>query len=103
MQLHADVSNVPISITRETESPALGAAMLAAVGAGVYPDVQAAAAGMVHVERTIEPDQGRHQQYGFYMDRYTELYPLVKDLMHQVTGQVAGTTAAAEESRDRHG
>jgi ribulose kinase len=37
MQLHADVSNVPISITRETESPALGAAMLAAVGPGSTP------------------------------------------------------------------
>ena len=49
--------------------------MLAAVGAGIHPDLQAAAAEMVHVERTIEPDQGRHQQYAFFMDRYTELYP----------------------------
>ena len=90
MQLHADVSNVPISITREPEGPALGAAMLAAVGAGIYPDLATAAAEMVHVERTIEPDQGRHQQYAFFMDRYTELYPQVKDVMHQVTRHVAG-------------
>jgi FGGY-family pentulose kinase len=94
MQAHADVSNVPISITRETEGPALGAAMLAAVGAGIYPDLQAAAAAMVHVERTIEPDQGRHQQYAFYMDRYTELYPLVKDIMHETTRHVAGASGA---------
>jgi ribulose kinase len=90
MQLHADVSNVPISITREPEGPALGAAMLAAVGAGIYPDLPTAAAEMVHVERTIDPDQDRHEQYAFFMDRYTELYPQVKDVMHQVTRHVAG-------------
>ena len=55
-----------------------------------HPDIPTAAAEMVHVERTIEPDQGRHQQYAFFMDRYTELYPLVKDVMHQVTRHVAG-------------
>jgi FGGY-family pentulose kinase len=94
LQLHADVSNVPISITRETESPALGAAMLAAVGAGLHPDVATAAAEMVHVERTIEPDPDRHEQYGFYMDRYTELYPQVKDVMHQVARHVGGDADA---------
>jgi ribulose kinase len=44
MQLHADVANVPISITREPEAPALGAAVLAAVGAGIHPDLQTAGA-----------------------------------------------------------
>jgi hypothetical protein len=24
---------------------------------------------MVHVERTIEPDKARHEEYGFFMDR----------------------------------
>jgi FGGY-family pentulose kinase len=95
MQLHADISNVPVSIPREPEGPVLGAAMLAAVGAGLHPDLQTAAAEMVHTERTIEPDQGRHQEYGFYMDRYTELYPATKDVMHQVTSHVAGSGDAA--------
>jgi FGGY-family pentulose kinase len=90
MQLHADISNVPVSIPREPEGPVLGAAMLAAVGAGVHPDIATAAAEMVHVERTIEPDQGRHQEYAFYMDRYTELYPATRDVMHQVADHVAG-------------
>src|SRR5215217_1820829 len=95
MQLHADVSNVPVSIPREPEGPVLGAAMLAAVGAGIYPDLATAATEMVHVERTVEPDQGRHEQYGFFMDRYTELYPATRDVMHQVTSHVAGAGKAA--------
>jgi FGGY-family pentulose kinase len=89
MQMHADVSNVPISLTRESEAPVLGSAMLAAVGAGIYPSVQAAAERMVHVERTIEPDPARHEEYRFYLDRYLETYPRMKDLMHQTTRHVA--------------
>jgi FGGY-family pentulose kinase len=95
MQLHADVADVPVSIPREPEGPVLGAAMLAAVGAGIHPDLQTAAAEMVHVERTVDPDPGRHQEYGFYMDRYTELYPATRDVMHQVAGHVAGAGEAA--------
>jgi sugar (pentulose or hexulose) kinase len=45
---------------------------------------------MVHVERTIDPDRDRHEQYRFYMDRYTELYPQVKDVMHQMARHVGG-------------
>jgi FGGY-family pentulose kinase len=82
MQMHADVSNVPISFTRHSEGPALGAAMLAAVGAEIYPDVPTAAEHMVHVERTIEPDKARHEEYRFFMDKYVETYPRMKDLMH---------------------
>ena len=96
VQLHADVANVPVSIPREPEGPVLGAAMLAAVGAGVHPDLQSAAAEMVHVERTIEPDPGRHAEYAFYVDRYSELYPATKDVMHKVTGHVAGPAGTAD-------
>ena len=70
--------------------------MLAAVGAGIHPDLATAAAEMVHVERTIEPDQGRHQEYAFFMDRYTELYPATRDVVHRVTGHVAGAGGAPD-------
>jgi FGGY-family pentulose kinase len=89
MQMHADVSNIPISLTRVGEGPALGSAMLAAVGAGIYPDIQAAAASMVHADRLIEPDQARHEEYQFYVERYIETYPLMKDLMHKTVAHVA--------------
>ena len=96
MQMHADVANVPISLTRETEGPVLGSAMLAAVGAGIYPSIQAAAEQMVHVERTIEPDQDRHEEYRFYLDRYIESYQRMMDVMHKTTRHVAGAAAAAQ-------
>jgi len=90
MQMHADVSNVPVTLTKVSEAPVLGGAMLAAVGAGVYEDVGEAADAMVHAERTIEPDAGRHEEYRFYLDRYIETYPQMKGLMHEMSRHVAG-------------
>lgn len=90
MQMHADVSNLPLSITRSGDvAPVLGSAMLAAVGAGVHPDIQTAAREMVHVERTIEPDADAHEQYQFYLDRYVRAYEQMRDLMHETARHVA--------------
>ncbi len=90
MQMHADVSNVPISFTRVGDAPTLGSAMLAAVGAGIYPDIQTAAQNMVHVERQIEPDAARHEEYQFYVDKYVETYPRMKELMHDMVRHISG-------------
>jgi FGGY-family pentulose kinase len=98
MQMHADVSNVPISFTRVGEGPVLGSAMLGAVGAGIYPDIPGAAESMVQIERTIEPDQARHEEYNFWADRYIEMYPHIKDVMHRMVRRVSerGAPATAE-------
>jgi len=90
MQAHADVSNVPISFTRVGDAPGLGSAILAAVGAGIYPDIQTAAHSMVHVERQIEPDQSRHDEYRFFVDKYAQTYPKLKELVHETVRHVAG-------------
>jgi ribulose kinase len=95
MQMHADVSNLPVSFTRVPEAPTLGSAILGAVGAGLYPDIQTAAENMVHVESQIQPDQATHEAYKFYVDRYIETYPRMKDLMHEVSHHVA------EQDRER--
>lgn len=42
MQTMADVLNMPIKVAKSEQTPALGAAMLAATASGVYPDVVAA-------------------------------------------------------------
>ena len=90
MQIHADVSNVPISFTKVPDGPALGSAMLAAIGAGIYPDIQTAAEHMVHTADTLEPDPERHEEYQFYVDRYMETYPQMRDLMQKTERHVAG-------------
>ena len=90
MQMHADVSNLPISFTKCGDAPALGSAILASVGAGLYPDIQTAARNMVHTERSIKPDAQRHEEYAFYVDKYVETYPRMRDLMQDTVRHVAG-------------
>ena len=90
MQIHADVSNLPITFTKVPDAAVLGSAILAAVGAGVYPNVQEAARYMVHISHRIEPNQQRHKEYQFYVEKYIATYPQMRDLMHDVTQHVAG-------------
>ena len=99
MQIHADVSGVPIAFNRVGEGPVLGSAILGAVGAGIYADIPTAVAHMVHTERTLEPDRDRHEEYKFYVDRYTETYERMKEPMHRTTRHVAakGAPAPAEK------
>lgn len=89
MQIHADVSNVPITVNEVGEGPVLGAAILGAVGAGIHHDIPTAVDAMVHAERIVEPDQARHDEYRFYADRYTETYAQMRDLMHLTSRHVA--------------
>jgi L-ribulokinase len=46
MQIYADVTRRPLSLIGSEQGPALGSALHAAVAAGAYPDVPAAAAAM---------------------------------------------------------
>ncbi len=61
VQTHADVSNVPMKITREREACLLGSAVLAAVGGGLFPDIPSAAQAMVHVIGTVVSQRGPPQ------------------------------------------
>jgi len=88
LQIHADVSNVPIAIPAVADAPALGSAILAAVGAGLYPDVATAAAKMVHTKSQILPDPARHEQYKFFVDQYIATYPPLQELMHETVAHV---------------
>jgi L-ribulokinase len=51
MQTYADVLRMPISTIASAQGPALGSAIHAAVAAGAYPDIRAAAAAMGAVNR----------------------------------------------------
>jgi FGGY-family pentulose kinase len=94
MQIHADVSNIPITFTEVSEGPVLGAAIQAAVGAGIYPDLRTAARNMVRFGRTIEPDPARHEEYRFWVERYRELYRGIRDVQHHVVGHLDGDAAS---------
>jgi len=53
MQIYADVTNLPLSTIAVAQGPALGSAIHAAVAAGAYPDVHAAAAAMGRSDKAV--------------------------------------------------
>ncbi len=63
LQLHADVSGVPFEVVAQDEPGAFGAAILAGVGAGIYPSVTSAVGRLVVVSRRFEPDAERAGLY----------------------------------------
>ena len=89
MQIHADVSGVPIAIPKVQDAPLLGSAILATVASGLYPTVKEAAENMVTISRQVEPDKTAHETYRFYVDRYIDTYDRMSQLMHQMSDHLS--------------
>jgi sugar (pentulose or hexulose) kinase len=84
IQMHADVSGVPITLTEVGDAVVLGTCMLAAVGAGAYESLNEAADAMVNEIEVIQPNDERHEEYGFYVDRYAEQFQTLQPMIHEV-------------------
>ncbi|MFF4341245.1 ribulokinase [Kitasatospora sp. NPDC001540] len=75
MQIYADVLRRPVSLAVSAQGPALGSAIHAAVAAGAYPDVRAAAAAMGRVQRhAYLPDEARADAYDALYAEYRLLH-----------------------------
>jgi FGGY-family pentulose kinase len=74
LEIHADILKKPIYLARESESCALGAAIAAAVAAGVYADFDDAARVMVAIDSLVEPDPANAQVYDDLFAKYVDLY-----------------------------
>ncbi|HVX40910.1 MAG TPA: xylulokinase [Gemmatimonadaceae bacterium] len=62
-RLEAEIFGLPVRTANREEGPAFGAAMLAAVGAGAFPDLGAAARAMLARTPLEHPDAGAHDEY----------------------------------------
>ena len=69
MQLHADLTGVPVEVVIQDEPGAFGAAILAGVASGAYSSVSAAVDDLVVVARRFEPDLGRGRLYADVRER----------------------------------
>jgi sugar (pentulose or hexulose) kinase len=85
MQITADVFGMPASRPHVYEASGLGAAIDAAVGAGVHPDFEAAVREMTHVGDTFEPDSRQRAIYdGLYRDVYRKMYKRLRPLYEKI-------------------
>ena len=85
MRIKASVYNQPLRVVSIDEATALGAAMLAGLGAGVYTDVADAVHSVRYTTTVIEPEAAAASFYerGFHQV-YSALYPSVRELHHAI-------------------
>ena len=81
LQVCADILGRPFLRPQVSEAGALGAAVLAGVGSGVFASVQEGAAAMVHPGRLFEPDPAMQRRYDERYAKYRQLYPLLKEYL----------------------
>ncbi len=76
-QIYADVTGRPLKLAGSAQAPALGSAMHAAVAAGVYPDIHAAAQAMGKLEdEIVSPIPENQAAYNTLYAEYKRLYDL---------------------------
>jgi len=73
-QILADVLNVRVQIPVVKESTALGAAIFALIGLGIYKNLASATKELVKIERIYEPNLDVHQKYMIIYDKWLEVY-----------------------------
>ncbi|MBQ6368688.1 MAG: xylulokinase [Parasporobacterium sp.] len=76
----ANVMDLELEVPENEEGPALGGAMLAAVGCGEYPDVKSAVSRIVKVVERISPDPELVAKYEVQYRKFRNMYPAVKEL-----------------------
>ena len=80
----ADVCGIDINLVKEGESTALGAAIWAGLGAGIFPNYGSAVQKMVRLGEVVHAHDERKKLYDFYYDKYLRTYQQLSGLMHEV-------------------
>lgn len=83
-QMMADILGCPVATTISKEGPALGVAILAGVGAGLYPSVPEACRKIVGVNASQAPVAEHVAEYDKFYEIYRGLYPALKDSWHKL-------------------
>lgn len=76
----ANVMDLSVDVMESEEGPAMGGAMLAAVGCGVFDSVKDAAEKLVKVVDTVEPEADLTAKYQERYEKFRRIYPTVKEL-----------------------
>lgn len=85
-QMLADLYNCTVKTVRQEEGPALGAAILAGVGCGVYPGVEAACDRLISESSATEPVAENVETYARYHEVYQSIYQSLKTDFKKLSG-----------------
>jgi autoinducer 2 (AI-2) kinase len=82
-QIVADVLGVAVKVPAVVESTALGTALYAGIGAGVYRDLPEVVERVVRFDRTVEPDGRNRAVYDDGYGAWTAIYPRILQLSEE--------------------
>jgi xylulokinase len=88
-QIQADLYNSEVITINSTQGPALGVAILAGVGAGVYPSVATACERVIKTVTSQKPNKQNIELYDKYYEIYKSLYPALKDQFKAVANIIS--------------
>ena len=74
----ADLYGCPVKTTQNKEGPALGVALLAAVGTGIYSSVPEACKAVIKEDKIQQPVAENSEKYEKVYELYKKLYPRMK-------------------------
>ena len=89
-QIQADIYGKELVTLRTSEGSALGAALLAGVGARIYASVEQSAEEAIQVKESMFPKPDNVATYERYYQVYRQLYPAVQELSHALARLGAG-------------
>ena len=79
-KLKADILGVDVMVLAEFETTAMGGAMLALLGQGVYNSLKEVADKFAVVRMIVKPDMEAHRKYKYIYELYKDTYKTVKEL-----------------------
>ena len=83
-QMLADVYNCPVKTVASKEGPALGVAILAGVGTGVYKSVEEGCKAVIRTNPPQNPVAEQSAEYEKFYQIYKSLYPALRDAYHNL-------------------
>jgi xylulokinase len=84
IQISADILGLPFVRLKIKEAGVLGAAILAGVGCGVFPSLEAGVETMVQLDRTFYPEPKKQGLYNERFAKYQRLWPLMADYLRDL-------------------
>ena len=81
MQMKADILGIPITALKTADAGTVGSAMLTGIAAGIYEDLEDAAACMVKETDVYRPRPEMHKRYMKVYERYKGVYSAVRPLV----------------------
>jgi xylulokinase len=85
-QIKADIYQKPVHTFEASEGGILGAAILAGVGAGVYPDVRFAAERCLRLDKSFVPEPSRRGRYDYLHGLFSDIHDHLQEPFNRLAG-----------------